>query len=189
MTTIKKQILLFAALFALASSLSAQKFFTRDGKVKFDATAESSPEQIEALSNTGTCVLDAATGKMQWAVLIKNFQFEKALMQEHFNENYMESGKYPKATFDGKISNPDAVDLTKDGKYNASVTGKLTIHGVAKEVTAWGVITVEKGAFRINAGFPVLLADYKISIPGLVADKVGKEAKVLIDATLAPMSK
>ena len=189
MTTIKKQILLFAALFALASSLSAQKFFTRDGKVKFDATAESSPEQIEALSNTGTCVLDAATGKMQWAVLIKNFQFEKALMQEHFNENYMESTKYPNATFKGSITNLSDVNFAKDGTYKVTAKGTMTIHGVEQEISVPGTLTVGGGMVKVTADFVVKPADYKIDIPGVVRDNIAKEIAVTIDASLKPMGK
>ncbi len=172
---------------AITASITAQNFFTRDGKVKFDATSAGSPEKIEALSKTGSCVIDAATGKMQWAVLVKGFQFEKALMQEHFNENYLESGKFPKATFSGQITNLNEVNLAKDGTYNAVVTGKMTMHGVTKDITTNGALTVGDGKIKLNAGFAVLLADYSISIPSLVSDKVAKEVKILIDATLAPM--
>lgn len=183
----KKQLLILLAFCAITATMSAQNFFTRDGKVKFDATSAGSPEKIEALSKTGSCVLDASSGKMQWAVLVKGFQFEKALMQEHFNENYLESSKYPKATFSGQISNLNEVNLTKDGTYNAVVTGKMTVHGVTKDITTNGALTVGGGSIKLNAGFPIVLADYGISIPSLVGDKVAKEAKVLVDATLAPM--
>ncbi len=169
-----------------ASAQSGQKFFTRDGKVKFDATAASSPEKIDALSNSATCVLDAANGNFQWAVLIKGFQFEKSLMQEHFNENYLESGKYPKATFVGKITNLNEVTLSKNGTYNAIVSGQMTIHGVTKDITTNGAITVNGSNVKVNAGFNLNLADYSISIPALVSDKIAKEAKVLVDAALVP---
>ena len=175
------------ALVSLAATVSAQNFFTRDGKVKFDATTPTSPEKIEALSKTASCVLDAGSGKIQWAVLIKGFQFEKALMQEHFNENYLESGKFPKATFSGQITNLSEINLSKDGTYNAVVSGKMTIHGVTKDITTNGALTVSDGKIKLNAGFSLVLADYSISIPSLVNDKVAKEAKILVDATLAPM--
>ena len=180
-------MLLIVAFCAITATISAQKFFTKDGKVKFDATLANSPETIEALSKTGTCVLDAASGKMQWAVLIKGFRFEKALMQEHFNENYMESSKFPKATFLGQITNLNEVNLAQDGIYNAIVAGKMTIHGITKDISTNGALTVSEGQIKLNAGFSLLLADYGISIPSLVSDKIGKEAKVLIDATLVPM--
>lgn len=182
----QKLMILIAAFFVFTNVASAQKFFTRDGKVKFDATAASSPEKIDALSNSATCVLDAANGNFQWAVLVKGFQFEKSLMQEHFNENYMESGKYPKATFIGKITNLGEVNLAKDGTYNGVVSGQMTIHGVTKDITANGAITVAGGNVKVNAGFNLKLADYKIDIPSLVSDKIAKEAKILVDATLVP---
>lgn len=178
-------MMVVAMLMAVASNAQG-KFFTRDGKLKFDATAPASPDKIEALSNSATCVLDAATGEMAWQVLIKGFKFEKALMQEHFNENYLESDKFPKATFKGKITNLSEVNLTKDGTYNAVVTGKMNIHGVEKDITANGAITVGGGNIRMNAGFSLLLSDYAISIPSVVSGNIAKEAKVLIDASLAP---
>ena len=183
----KKQISVILVCIAIAATVSAQNFFTRDGKVKFDATSPSSPEKIEALSKTGSCVIDAATGKMQWAVLVKGFQFEKALMEEHFNENYMESSKFPKATFSGQITNLQEVLLGKDGTYNAVVTGKMTVHGVTKDITANGALTVAGGTIKLNAGFSLLLSDYGVDIPSLVSDKIAKEANILIDATLAPL--
>ena len=128
----QKLMIFIAAFFVFTNAASAQKFFTRDGKVKFDATAAASPEKIDALSNSATAVLDAANGNFQWAVLVKGFQFEKSLMQEHFNENYLESGKHPKATFVGKITNLGEVNLAKDGTYNAIVSGQMTVHGVKK---------------------------------------------------------
>ena len=152
MLNMKKQILIIAVFLSLAATMYAQNFFTRDGKVKFDATSANSPEKIEALSKTASCVIDAATGKMQWAVLVKGFQFEKALMEEHFNENYMESSKFPKATFSGSITNLSEVNLAKDGTYNAQVTGKMTVHGVTKDITTNGALTVSGGNIKLNAG-------------------------------------
>jgi YceI-like domain len=182
----QKSIIFLVALFAFTTTASAQKFFTRDGKVKFDATATTSPEKIDGLSNSVTAVLDASNGNFQWAVLVKGFQFEKSLMQEHFNENYMESGKYPKATFVGKITNLSEVNLAKDGTYNAIVAGQMTMHGVTKDITANGALTVIGGNIKVNAGFNLSLADFNIDIPSLVSDKIAKEAKILVDALLVP---
>ena len=183
----KKFIFVLFALVAMTATVSAQqgaKYFTRDGKVKFDATSANSPEKIEALSKTATCVLDVQSGNMQWAVLLKGFKFEKALMEEHFNENYVESNKYPKATFNGRITNLSEVNFAKDGTYNAVVTGQMTLHGVTKEITTNGAITVSGGKVNVNAGFTLTLADYNIDVPSLVSDKLAKEAKILIDTAL-----
>ncbi len=183
----KKLFLLLLALVSMAAGISAQNYFTRDGKVKFDATNANSPENVDAITTTASCVLDVASGKMQWAVLIKSFHFEKALMQEHFNENYMESSKFPKATFSGQITNLQDINFSKDGTYNAVVSGEMTIHGITKDLSTNGALTVAGGKINLNAGFNVTLADYGISIPSMVSDKVGKTAKVLVDASLSPM--
>lgn len=183
----KKLLLLLFAAVSIAATASAQNYFTRDGKVKFDASTNTSLETVEALSNTASCVVDAASGKMEWAVLLKSFHFEKALMEEHFNENYVESSKYPKATFTGTITNLNEVTLSKDGVYHATVTGQFTLHGVTKDMTTYGVITVSGGNLKVNAGFTLTLADFNITVPSMVSDKVSKEAKILVDATLAPM--
>jgi polyisoprenoid-binding protein YceI len=182
----QKLLIFTAAFFVFTTMATAQKFFTRDGKVNFDATAAASPEKINALSNSATAVLDASTGNFQWAILIKGFQFEKSLMQEHFNENYMESDKFPKATFIGKITNLSEVNLSRDGTYNAIVSGQMTIHGVSKDIVTNGALTVNGGNIRVNAGFNLMLADYGVSVPSLVSDKVAKEAKILVDASLVP---
>jgi polyisoprenoid-binding protein YceI len=107
-------------------------------------------------------------------------------MQEHFNENYVESDKFPKATFKGMITNLSEVNLSKDGTYNAVVTGKMNLHGVEKDLTTNGAVTVGGGKIRINAGFGLLLSDYNISIPSVVSGNIAKEAKILIDAALEP---
>jgi polyisoprenoid-binding protein YceI len=180
----QKQMIFLAVLLAAATTATAQTYFTRDAKLKFDATAKASPDKIEALHSSVTCVLEASTGEMGFQVLIKGFKFEKALMQEHFNENYLESDKFPKAIFRGKITNLREVNLSKDGTYNAIVTGKMEIHGVEKELTTNGAIRVADGNIKINAGFNVLLADYKIKIPSVVSANIAKEAKILVDATL-----
>lgn len=182
-----KTLVTFFAAVLISSSLSAQKFYTKTGKINFDATSASSPEKIEAVNRTATCVIDTRTGAMQFSVLMKSFEFERALMQEHFNENYVESNKFPKAEFKGKIKDNDDVDYTKDGVYNVKVKGDLTIHGETKEVETDGKLTVQNGKISTEASFNVKLSDFKISIPGLVADKVAKTAKIIVLCTLDPL--
>jgi len=140
-------------------------------------------EKIEATNSSASTVIDLSTGNIEWAVLIQGFQFEKSLMKEHFNENYMESSKYPKATFKGKIENPGGINLTKDGTYPVVVTGQLEIHGVSKPVSAQGNIVVKKGAIvSANSKLTITLADYKIEIPKLVGDNVSKTVDIAIQA-------
>jgi len=182
---------LIAITFSLAAIFStpaqAQKLFTRNATVLFDATAANSPETVKAINKSGTCVLDKSTGAVEMAVLIKGFVFERALMQEHFNENYMESDKFSKANFVGKLENPAAVDTGKDGTYKVNTTGTLTIHGVSKTVTVPVTFAVKGGNVSATVNFSVASADYGIAIPSMVADKVGKSVSISITAGLEPI--
>ena len=155
---------------------NAQKHFTREGNIAF--YSEAPLEKIEAHNNSATSVVDLGSGRMEFAVLIKAFQFEKALMQEHFNENYMESDDYPKSTFKGQIQNLEEIDFSKDGTYDATVNGQLTIHGVTKDVESKGTFTVKDGQISAIASFTVLVADYDIKIPAVVKDNIAKEVRI-----------
>jgi hypothetical protein len=178
---------LLLLLVVIGSNVQAQRFFTKSGKINFDATTKGSPENITAVNRTVTCVLDTKSGALQFAVLVKGFTFERALMEEHFNENYLESSKFPKAEFRGTISNNSAVNYDKEGTYPVTVAGKLTIHGVTKDVETTGKIQVQGGKVLATASFSAALADYSIAIPGVVADKVAKSAKIDIDCSLEPL--
>lgn len=180
-----KKILLTAGLLTICTYGSfAQKQINKIAKISFNATAPNSPEKIEAVTNEAANVLDIKSGDIAFQVLIKSFKFERALMQEHFNENYMESDKYPKASFVGKITNMPEVNFDKDGTYNAKVTGKLIMHGVENAVTVPGTITIKGSSIMLRAKFSVKLQDYKISIPSVVADKVGKEAVITLESDI-----
>lgn len=183
---IQLAVILLAAL-ALPNGLSAQKWFSRDAKVYFDATTKGSPERIEATNKSGTIVVEQATGRVEASVLVKGFLFDKALMQEHFNENYLESTKFPKATFKGKIDNLTAVNFDKDGTYSAPISGDLTLHGVTKAVKTTATFVVKSGKVTTSANFNAALSDYGIDIPSLVADKLAKEAKISFAGDLQKM--
>ena len=173
-------------LLAGAASLSAQdKFFTKSGKIIFYSKA--TLENIEALNKAVTCVLDTKSGNMQFAVMMKAFEFEKALMQEHFNENYVESHKYPKAEFKGQIVNNAEIDYTKDGSYKAKVKGKLTLHGETRDVETTGSVVVKGGKVETDAEFNIELADYKVEIPKVVKDNISKTVKITVDCNLEPL--
>ncbi|TNE68492.1 MAG: YceI family protein [Bacteroidetes bacterium] len=182
-------VLLLLSVIVLPGLASAQKLFTRDAQVYFDATSPDSPERVDATNKSGTMVLDLATGRIQSSVLMKNFIFEKALMQEHFNENYVESTKYPKATFKGQLDDLSKVNFKKDGTYTTAVTGDLTIHGVTKAVKTNVIFTVKGGKTSGNTEFSVVLADYDISVPSVVSDKLSTTAKIKIDANLEPLNR
>lgn len=178
---------LLAVLFGAPILLSAQRIFTKAAIVNFDATSNASLEEIKAKSNTGTLVIDEASGNVEAAVLMKSFQFEKALMQEHFNENYVESSKFPKAVFKGKLADVTAVKFERDGTYKINVVGNLTMHGKTKQVTAPTVFTVKGGKVSATTDFTVALADFDVEIPSLVADKVAKTVKINFGGTLEAM--
>jgi YceI-like domain len=182
----KKLVLALATLIVSATPVFAQKYMTRTGKISFNATSPGSPEKIEAVNNEVANIIDAKTGDVVFQVLIKGFKFERALMQEHFNENYMESDKFPKSDFKGTITNISDINFAKDGSYTAKVSGKLSIHGVTKDVAVPGTIIVSGGKIRVKAKFSVNLKEYGISIPAVVADKVGKEAAITLETELAP---
>jgi polyisoprenoid-binding protein YceI len=118
---------------------------------------------------------------------MKGFEFERALMEEHFNENYVESSKYPKSEFRGVIMDNSLVNYSKDGIYPVKVKGKITIHGVTGEVESAGKITIKSGKIYANAGFSISLADYGILVPALVSDKVAKTATITVDCSLEPL--
>ena len=178
--------LIFACLLIFTNSgLGAQKYFTKSGEITF--TSEAPLEKIEAFNNSVTSVLDLESGRMEFAVLIKSFHFEKALMEEHFNENYMESGKHPKSVFKGSIKNLADVHFTENGKYPVKVEGDLMIHGVTTPVSVDGMIEVDSGQISATSGFTVLVADYDIKIPKVVRDNIAKEVSINVSLAYQPL--
>lgn len=167
----------------LTGAINAQKVATKDAKVTFDAT--SALESIKATNKSGSVALNILNGDVAARVQVKNFIFAQALMQEHFNENYLESNKFPSATLKGKIVNIADLKLDKDGTYKAKVQGTLEMHGVTNNVTIPATLVVSGGKINFNASFSVLCADYKIAIPSVVADKVAKEVKINIEGVLS----
>src|SRR5665213_1132688 len=133
-------------------------------------------EDIKATSSTGASVYNAATGELDFSVSIRSFQFDKSLMQEHFNSDYMESDKFPRATFKGKIK--ERVDVTKDGTYPVEATGEFTVHGVTKARTIQGVISVKNQILTITSEFMVKCADHRIIIPQIVFHHIAESIKI-----------
>ncbi|MCB0630886.1 MAG: YceI family protein [Saprospiraceae bacterium] len=175
----KNIFLIVCLLFISLPSMFSQKYFTREGKVVF--TSQAPLEKIEAENEKATSVLDVTSGRMEFAILIKAFQFEKALMQEHFNENYMESSTYPKATFKGQIKQVDAVNWSADGTYEVIVTGDITIHGATKAIEAPATITVKDGDISASSTFELTVADFEIKIPAVVRDNIAKTVEVTVE--------
>lgn len=150
------------------------RFITRQGFISF--YSHTPVEDIEAVNNQVLSIVDLHSGAVAVSLLMKSFQFEKALMQEHFNENYVESDKYPKANFEGKIKNLPEI-LSGDNGV-AMISGDLTIHGITRPITMEGKLEVTDESVRFEGSFMVTVADYDIKIPSIVARNIAKEVKV-----------
>ena len=178
----KKIILGAACLFVMqfvTNNASAQKVYaTKTGQIFFNATG--GIEKIAAVNNQVDSKFVDATGQIILAVLVKGFKFENQLMEDHFNENYMESTQFPKADFKGYIKNIKEVDFTKDGNYPVTVEGALTIHGVTKQVST-------KGSMQVQAGKPTLIGEFNVAIKeygikGLyIGEKIAADAKIKVN--------
>lgn len=162
-----------------------QKHFTKSGNISFSSDA--AMEKIEAHNKRATAVLDTETGGIQFALLVKSFQFEKALMQEHFNENYMESDKFPKSTFKGEIVDLSEVDFTENGSYDVMISGDLMMHGETKSIEVPATFVVSDDGIKGMSKFVVACADFNIKIPNVVADNIAKEIEVSVDVSLQPL--
>jgi len=187
-TKTMKTIKLVGLLLAITPlALSAQeRYATRNGNITFYSSTP--VEDIEGHNRKVTSVWDASTGAIEFAVLIKAFEFEKALMQEHFNENYMESNTHPKANFKGKMTGITAEEVKKPGTYVVTVAGDLTIHGVTKSVSIPGSVVVgESGAIKATSEFVVKPEDHDIAIPGVVRKNIAETIKVSVDLSLEPL--
>lgn len=175
-----KKLLIIALSLLFGEALVAQKMMTRDGEIKFDASMPNLVE-IAGTNKTASCILDATTGDLATLALVKSFKFKSPLMEEHFNENYMESSKYPKATFKGKILNLGKIDKTKNS-YDAE--GDLTIHGVTKKVKIKVSLVQNAGKVNMTSNFTVKAKDYNVEIPNLVKENFAENIKVALNFDL-----
>ncbi|MBA4197890.1 MAG: YceI family protein [Chitinophaga sp.] len=172
----KKIIFIAFVLFTLTAS--AQKMYqTRTGKIKFYSSTP--VENIEAI-NTQVNSRITDNGQVAFILLIRGFVFKNALMQEHFNENYMDSEKYPKAGFTGMITDLKTIDFTKDGIYKTTVKGDLEIHGVKKNITAPATIEISGGKLSAKSVFKVTITDFGIK-GNYIGEKIAKEIELTVD--------
>lgn len=155
----------------MLNAVNAQKIYaTRNGKISFVAPSD---EDVKAVNNeVSSRITD--NGIISFSLLIKGFKFDYAEMQDHFNNKYLESSKFPRADFKGTILNIKEINFSKNGQYKAAVKGDLTMHGVSKNITANGIVTIKDGKISISAKFPLLMKDYKIDASS-VTDKVNTE--------------
>ena len=172
-----KQIVIFlVALFTFTNGFSQKTYATKSAQVKF--FSHTPAEDIEAINNQAVSKLIDKTGQVTFSLLIKGFRFENELMQEHFNgADYMNSTQFPKGEFKGTIVNIAAVNFTKDGTYNVTTNGNLTIKGITKKVATKGTITIVKGKVSTKSIFKINVKDY-----GVNSSEVAKDLEITVTA-------
>lgn len=176
--------LILAIVFCYSPLFGQESLFQiQSGKAYF--ISEAPLEVIEATSDQLRGVIDTEKRTFAFAVKIRSFQgFNSPLQREHFNENYMESHRFPEATFSGKII--ESIDFSRDGDYSIRAKGGLNIHGVERERIIKSNLKIEKGKMLIQSTFTILLEEHDISIPRIVFQKIAEEIKVLVEAELRP---
>ena len=176
---IRKMILFLVIFITINLSTKGQVYFTKNGSISF--FSKTILQNIQADNNEVISILNLQTGALQFSLLNTAFHFPKAKMEEDFNENYMESDKYPRSIFKGSIANIDKIDFSKVGTWPVNVTGDLMIHGVTKNITTSGKIIIKDGKISAAASFKILLEDYHIKIPSIVSNKISENIEINID--------
>lgn len=160
-------------------------YATSGGQTSFHSSTPA--EDIDAVNKKTQAILNTTTGEIAVLMTMRDFDFPNELMEEHFNENYLESAKYPKATFKGKLD--QAVDVTKNGTHELAAAGTFTVHGVSQPRTLKGTLVIKEGNLLLNSEFEVALVDYKIKVPKIVFVKIAQVINVKASYTLTPYKK
>ena len=182
----KSKLFFIAVLFLSITSMYAQDIFTTPtAKVSFHS--KTPVEDIDGTSNKVASVLNIKTNQIYFKIQNTTFQFKEKLMQEHFNENYMESDKFPVSDFNGKIL--DDIDFTKTGTYKVTIVGILNIHGKKKEYKVTGTILNSGSAIIFNSNFKIKLVDHGVEIPTIVFTKIAEQLDIEITANYKPYIK
>ncbi len=174
--------MLFSVLFLSYNLVAQDKIITKTGTISFEASVPAF-EEVKGKNTGASCVLNTKTGEIASLALMKGFKFKIALMEEHFNENYVESTKFPKATFKGKIENFDYSKVSATVQ-NYNLKGTLELHGKTKEISVVAAIKTTKDGLEIKSNFTVSSDDFDIEIPSVVSKKVSKKVKVSLDFLL-----
>jgi polyisoprenoid-binding protein YceI len=146
-------------------------------------------EDIDATNTKAVSLLNVTTGEISISIPNKEFHFKRALMEEHFNENYMETAKYPKSEFKGRIKNPEQVNFSSTTPFTVAVTGTLTIHGVAKERTIEVTVVNQGGKIEGKATFTIALSDHNIDRPKILWEKLAETVNITSTFTYEPYKK
>lgn len=171
-------VVLFLFTICIVSSSFSQEYFTKNGRISFFSKA--TLEDIKADNNQVISLLNTQTGALRFYLLVNAFHFPKAMMEQHFNSDYMESDKYPSSTFKGTFTEITNVDVEKDGSYNVTVAGVLEIHGVSKNITTTGVIIIKEGKLSATSVFKITLKDYGIKIPSIVINNISEQIEITV---------
>lgn len=178
----KKTTILFTCvlIFSSLNSEAQDRYLLENTSVRF--FSDGIVEDIEAINKDIKGIIDVSKNEFLFKIPIKSFKFASALMQEHFNENYLESDKYPDGTFKGKIEG--SYNLEKDGDYNIQAVGDLVIHGVPQKRTIPATMHVKDGKASIESKFIIKVADHKVKIPTVVIKSIAEEVEVTVKADL-----
>jgi hypothetical protein len=171
-----KNLTLYLFLLITLGMHAQNKKTTKSGEITFEASVPSF-EEVKATNKDVTCILNVDTGEIAALALMKGFHFKVALMEEHFNENYIESTKYPKGIFKGKIVNFNVTDLSESPK-KFTINGTLEVHGKQKEISSIAYIKNNAGKIEIQNTFSVNTDDFDIKIPSIISKKVAKQVNV-----------
>ncbi len=178
----KRIMFILALALAATEATTAQTYFTRNGYIGF--SSKTPLEDIKAENRQVYAMIDPVKKTLGFTLLLRSFLFDKELMQEHFNENYVESEKYPKASFMGTINGD--VNAAQPGRYPVQVKGQLTLHGVTRPVETPAVLEVQTGKLTGKADFKITPADYNIRIPSLVKDKIESQITIHVQVECTP---
>lgn len=177
-----KKITLLLLFFIAITAVAQEKMTTDKGIINFEASVPFF-EEVKAINKKTSCVLFTKTGELTCLAVIKNFQFERSLMEEHFNANYMESHRFPKAVFRGIIEKFDLKNIDSNAN-EYQIIGKITIHGKSKKIVVTGIIKKGTQGIELITNFPLNTDDFKIEIPFIVRSKVSKNVNTQLYCVL-----
>jgi polyisoprenoid-binding protein YceI len=172
-------------LVSVESHAQGTLYATASGQTSFHSSTPA--EDINAVNKKTQAILNTTTGEIAVLMNMRDFDFPNELMEEHFNENYIESVKYPRATFKGKLDQP--VNITQNGRNELAATGTFTVHGVSQPRTLKGTLVVKDGKLQLDSEFEVALVDHKIEVPKIVFVKIAQIIQVKASYTLTPYKK
>lgn len=174
----RKVIILLFIFSTIYVEIKGQLYYTKNGNTSF--FSKTIIENITAENNQVISVLNIQTGVLQFSLLNNAFHFSKAKMEEDFNENFMESDKYPRSAFKGTIAGIENINFNTDGTYKLNIKGDLMIHGVTKNITVPAVIIIHNGKISATSSFNISVKDYDIKIPSIVTNKIAETMEVKV---------